>query len=398
MAQRELHKQSSKITLSSIQARLLIIHYLLNHSRMHEAWSSFGIIVRHAQALRLQCPPPETSPNYIEREYHKRVFWSIYAYDRILTSIFGRPCALHNDDIDQEECALANDEDITATEVHIRNDPASFCSAAALIHYTQLARILGQVLREFYSPVRKRHNLRSLQSIALDIETQLQNSQKNLPPYLDYLTLPPSAMSVMTQRQMCSLKLLFAHTSMLLYRPFMLYSIRANARIPSSDSNLAPWFKHCGAQSAEAANMVVEECRSLFDRGLFSRLFWLVNYAQFAAIGTLYMYSCLWPDPPNAIRNVADEAMEQYSVGVEGDLVGQRYLEILKELQVVTLGFHIGGIVDGQNSHDNNPMDLSQNDASLQDLPIFDDTLMNYGDPWSTSFVDTSFVNTWGDL
>lgn len=371
MARQEIERESTKVTLSSLQARLLMTHYLLNHSRMHDAWSSFGIIVRPAQALGLHRLSTGRPSNYVEHEYRKRVFWAIYTHDRILSSIFGRPCALHDDDIDQDECALVNDDDVSVSECRVRDSTeTSFCTAAALIHYARLALILGMVLREFYSPRRRNHSLYSLQAAALDLQERLLSWQRGLPAYLNYLSLPPSAMSTMIQRQMCTLKLTFAHTSLLLYRPFMLYSIRANAQIPH---DLEVWFRKCGDHSVEAANLVVTECQYLYERGLFSRVFWFVNYAQFAAIGTLYMHSCLWQDPHN-VREVADNALAQFPVGVEGDLIGQRYLEILKELQELTLGFSL--------------LDVGSNSALLDTIPkelsIFDHLLMNYGDPWGT--------------
>lgn len=375
MARQEIERESTKVTLSSLQTRLLMTHYLLNHSKMHDAWSSFGIIVRQAQALGLHRLSTGRPSNYVEHEYRKRVFWSIYTYDRILSSIFGRPCALHDDDIDQEECALVNDEDVSIMECRARDSTeteTSFCTAAALIHYARLAQILGMILREFYSPRRRNHSLYSLQAAALNLQERLLTWQRSLPAYLNYLSLPPSAMSTMIQRQMCTLKLTFAHTSLLLYRPFMLYSIRANAQIPD---DLEAWFRKCGDLSVEAANVVVAECQYLYERGLFSRVFWFVNYAQFAAIGTLYMHSCLWPDPRN-VREVADNALAQFPVGVEGDLIGQRYLEILKELQELTLGFSLLDV--GSTST------LALDSISAKGLSIFDDLLMNYGDPWGT--------------
>ncbi|KAK1148095.1 hypothetical protein N8T08_010733 [Aspergillus melleus] len=351
---------------------------------MHEAWSSFGIIVRQAQALRLQRKSTAPCTNHVDYEYRKRVFWSIYTYDRILSSIFGRPCALHDDDIDQEECALANDEGITVSECRTL-EQGNFCSAAALIHYAQLARMLGRILREFYSPVAKRYSFHTLQQMASEIERDLGDWQDNLPVYLNYVSLPSSAMSTMTQRQTCTLKLTFAHTMLLLYRPFLLHWIRASDQI---STNLESWFKHCGNKSVEAASMVVAECRDLYERGLFSRLFWLVNYVQFASIGTLYMYSCLWPHSSN-VRATADEALAQFPTGVEGDLVGQRYLEILKELQEVTKGFNIGNVaLDDQTI-------LQSGDSFANEMPVFDGMLMSYGDPWGVGlFEATSLIDS----
>ncbi|KAE8358710.1 hypothetical protein BDV27DRAFT_169234 [Aspergillus caelatus] len=337
MAQRELERGSSKITLSSLQARLLITHYLLNHSRMHDAWSSFGIVVRHAQALRLHREATASPTNFIEHEYRK--------------NIFGRPSALHDDDIDQEECGFTDDDDVTIPENHLKSKGA-FCSGAALVYYARLVRILGVVLREFYGPVRKRHDLQSLQAMAVKMQQLLQNWVLNLPPFLDFISLPPSTMSTLTQRQLCTLKLVYSHTRLLLYRPFILYSIQQNA-----DTQDTPDL------TIEAAYSIVDECRSLQNRGLFSRRFWLVNYTQFAAIGTLYMYS------------IADEALTQFPVGVEGDL-----------LQKVTLQC---------STTTDNTFDGSTMDGSGIELPDLDDMLLGNGDPFGSAVLDTAFIDAY---
>lgn len=83
----------------------------------------------------------------------------------------------------------------------------------------------------------------------------------------------------------------------------------------------------------------MDESRSLQTRGLFSRRFCLVNYIQFAATEALYMYSSIRPNEPG-IRAVAGEALTQIPVEVEGDLMGQQYLDILQELQKLTLQYN----------------------------------------------------------
>ncbi|KAF4826956.1 putative transporter [Colletotrichum tropicale] len=361
MADRQLQRESSKITFASLQARLLATHYLLNHSRMHEAWSSFGIVVRHAQALGLHRRSVGPLSNYITHEYRKRLFWAIYVNDRIISSIFGRPCAIHDDDIDQDECALANDDDITAAGCRIAPN-GEFCSAAALIHYARLSRILGKILRKFYSPAARNNSITQLHQFAAEFEKSLLDWQDNLPAYLNYVALPPSALSTMTQRQTCTLKLMFAHASLLLYRPFILYSMDPAT---GSVSRLEQWVKKCHDKSIEAARVVVNECRYLCQRGLFSRAFWLVNYMQFAALGTLYMYSHLWPEATH-VRETAEEAMAEFPVGVQGDLVGQRYVEILNELREVTAKTPSAG------------MDMLASACTVDEIPAFETSLMDF--------------------
>ncbi|KAI8714663.1 Fungal-trans domain-containing protein [Fusarium sp. LHS14.1] len=349
MANEQLQKESSRITFASLQARLLVTHYLLNHSRTHEAWSTFGLVVRQVQALGIHRRSPRPPSDHRIGEYRKRLFWVIYINDRILSSVFGRPCAIHDNDVDQKECTLANDEDITVSECKTVPD-GTFCSAAALIHYARIARIariLGRILREFYRPAIKNQTISQLSESAAEFDRLLNEWQDSLPAYLNYVVLPPLALSVTTHRQMCTLKLAFAQASLLLYRPFILYSMETTLR---KTAYLEDWVKRCHDKSIAAANMVVSKCKYLHQRGLFTRALWLVNYMQFAAIGTLYMYSHLWPGASH-VREVAEEARAQLPVGVEGDLVGQRYVEMLEGLSKATLspieqGLDMGDVVD----------------------------------------------------
>lgn len=130
---------------------------------------------------------------------------------------------------------------------------------------------------------------------------------------------------------MCTLKLTFAHASLLLYRPFVLYSIgQDHDHHPSQ--KMPQWIQNCQSRSIDAAKVVVQEYRSPHRRGLFSRVFWLVNYVQFAALGTMYLHCYLVPNNSD-VRVIAEDAMAGFHVGVEGDLVGEKYLEIVKEIR-----------------------------------------------------------------
>ncbi|KAL6360628.1 hypothetical protein LRP88_06335 [Fusarium phalaenopsidis] len=81
MANEKLQKESSRIAFASLQARLLVTHYLLNHSRMHEAWSTFGIVVRQAQVLDIHRRSPRPPSDHRVGEYRKRLFWVIWPSD-----------------------------------------------------------------------------------------------------------------------------------------------------------------------------------------------------------------------------------------------------------------------------------------------------------------------------
>ena len=373
IAKNELSKETSKITLSLLQAKLLVIHFLINHSRMHEAWTNFGIVVRQAQALRLhRRAMHDGNINLIHHEYRKRLFWSIYIYDRQLSSIFGRPCALHDMDIDQEEFVLANDDDITAASC-LATQPGSFCSASAMLHYTRLASILGEILSHLHGPIGRSRGVAQLQEKATGIEQSLSHWQANLPTYLDYTSLPPSAMSVITQRQMCTLKLTFLFAELLLYRPFIVFSMR---RSHGDSSIMNAWTKHSYDNSIKSAKAIVDECRALFGQGLLSGVFGLFIHIQFAAIGTLYLYLLRWQHDPH-VRRLADDAVTDLESGTAGDRVSQHYLDVLKELRAT---------FEGQGDTTIDQMAVAFDDADFQGH--MDDA----GDPWAVLLFESSLA------
>ncbi|KAI0970977.1 fungal-specific transcription factor domain-containing protein [Xylaria arbuscula] len=360
IAQAQLDAAPDLVTLATSQTRFLIIHYLLNHARMHEAWAIFGILVRHIQALGLHRRSQLAGANCIRYEYRKRLFWSVYIYDRILS-----------------KCVLANDEDIEESRCQITEDGV-FCSSAALVHYARLARILGRVLRGFCTPSARVQDITRLHSSASVFEKALKDWQQNLPPYLNYVMLPRSAVSITAQRQMCTLKLMFAHASLLLYRPFILHAIDRTAMQTSSHQ----WIRKCHEKAIDAANTVVSECSYLTQRGLFSRKFWLVTYMQFASIGTLLMYSYLWPEDVN-VRKTAEEAMDSFPIGIEGDPAGQRYLATLKELRDMTIRAQSNSSYINLSSFDA-PTELGVEPVGSENADR---------GPWTNFFFDSSIID-----
>ncbi|VUC36238.1 unnamed protein product [Clonostachys rosea] len=333
MGMKQLDKDPSRITLATLQTRLLAIHFLIHHSRLHQAWSTFGTLVRHAQALGIHRHSIGPPTDYIAHVFRKRIFWTMYINDRQLSSLFGRPCAIHDDDIDQEECEFADDDGITVSGI-IHTPKDQFCAAAALIYYSRVARILGKILRELYSPAARLRPISKLYKSAMELENELCEWKANLPPYLDFFLIPQSALSVLMRRQLATIKTMYAHTSLLLYRPFILYSLETNAiRQPSLDQ----WVEKCHDKSISAAKMVISECHFLLQKGMFSRIFFMNNYIQFASIGTLLLYTHFWPGKYD-IREIADRALSELPIGVDGDPLGQRFLEVLHELHDLTGG------------------------------------------------------------
>lgn len=102
-AERQLQGETGRIRLASVQARLCQCFYLLSQSCVNRAWNLFGTVTRliHALGLHRKQVADAQVGDMVERECRKRTFWCAYVLDRYLGSMMGRPCALHDIDIDQ---------------------------------------------------------------------------------------------------------------------------------------------------------------------------------------------------------------------------------------------------------------------------------------------------------
>lgn len=106
--------------LESAQARLIEVLYLLQTSRMNQAWYVFGktalitsALGLHRRSNRQGNARDAPGPDYITVQCQRRVFWVAYTIDKYLSVVFGRPRQYRDEDIDQEFPDCVNDEDMT---------------------------------------------------------------------------------------------------------------------------------------------------------------------------------------------------------------------------------------------------------------------------------------------
>lgn len=128
--------------LESAQARVLQVLYLLQTSRMNQAWYVFGNTVPIVTALGLHRKSTQyrnggrQPVDYISSECRKRTFWVLYTIDKYLAVVFGRPRFYHDDDVDQEFPDRINDEDMTP-QGPSPGEPAMDCHMDSLVFHAR---------------------------------------------------------------------------------------------------------------------------------------------------------------------------------------------------------------------------------------------------------------------
>ncbi|KAI8156262.1 Proline utilization trans-activator [Colletotrichum sp. SAR 10_70] len=144
----DTHEEGSILCVETLA---LIGYFMQNMNRRDAAFLYIGMALRMAISLGLHhevgySPTPSTlqgqdaNPESIDhdtREHRRRVWWSVYSLDRILSVKSGNPITIQDEDIGVDLPSRLSRE-------------AEYCPAVVLRHYTELSRILGEIHNTIY--------------------------------------------------------------------------------------------------------------------------------------------------------------------------------------------------------------------------------------------------------
>jgi proline utilization trans-activator len=158
----DIHQEGS---IMFVEVLGLIAPYMQNLNRKDAAFLYVGLALRMAISLGLHKEVDDPAMSLVEREHRRRLFWSVYSMDRIISVKSGNPISIHDEDID-----LAMPSPLPGI------DP-DLSPPRVLAHYTQLSRILGNIGAYVY---RKKHKsgtslLSSVQLIMNDLAIWLKD-------------------------------------------------------------------------------------------------------------------------------------------------------------------------------------------------------------------------------
>lgn len=163
----DIHQEGS---ILFVEVLSLIAPYMQNLNRRDAAFLYIGLALRMAISLGLHQEVDDPGMDIVEREHRRRVWWSVYSMDRILSVKSGNPISIHDEDID------------VAWPGPIPGVDPDLSPPRVLSHYTQLSRILGRIGGEIYRKKRTSGTnlLTSVQSIMNDLADWL----RGVPPEL----------------------------------------------------------------------------------------------------------------------------------------------------------------------------------------------------------------------
>ncbi|KAI0964730.1 fungal-specific transcription factor domain-containing protein [Xylaria arbuscula] len=340
-AQQAISRETGPASLSTVQALLGACFCLLARSRLAHCWSLFGTTARLILALglhrRKKKPEGDLYPStgYIELECGKRTFWAAYTLDRYLSAILGRPCAFHDDDIDQETPDIVEDQNLKSDFI-IADDKRNMNTMLAPLSHRMLSVILGETLRRLYG-------IKSLDKITQyatmsDLDAKVDDWKRDLPAFLNADKVDSKLLVPLFQRQSNILGLASAHVRILIYRPCLFndYDKSLGTLPQATEENV----KKC----VNAAMDIVTVVDRMIEASQFYAASWFSHYQAFCAVVVLYTYTIrckldrtIW----EKYYKAAERCQGCVATVATVDSLAQRLWAIMEEFRLEVLN-HLG--------------------------------------------------------
>jgi proline utilization trans-activator len=164
----DLHEEPSILFVETLA---LIGYFMQNLNRRDTAFLYVGTALRMAISLALHHEVSSLQFSEAEKEHRRRVWWSVYSLDRILSVKSGNPI-------------MIDDEDIGVRLPSRLPDEPPYCPSVVLRHYTELSRILSRIMIQIYRKTPKTGS--SLMTSVQSIMSSLLQWHQDLPQELRF--------------------------------------------------------------------------------------------------------------------------------------------------------------------------------------------------------------------
>lgn len=277
--------------LMAIQAVMFMIQFLQSSAKLSQCYAYVGVALRSALRMGLhRAAPGKFDP--LEAETRKRVFWVVRKMDIYIGAMLGLPQTLSDDDIDQEYPAEVDDEYISKDGILPMPDGQVSLMTAFNAH-TRLVHILQKIVRYVY-PIKVQETLggnadKSYSvpfSAIREIESDLEAWKNSLPVILN-----PSPAPDRYARVQQLLRLSYAHSQVMLYRPF-LHFVAADKRLKEVDQRSYA----CAASYINVSRNIIHMQTQMKQKGMLNGSFWFIMYTSFFAILSLVYFAAENPD------------------------------------------------------------------------------------------------------
>ncbi|RSL59570.1 hypothetical protein CEP54_007248 [Fusarium duplospermum] len=246
--------------MAALEVIILQVSYSFFNQLGPNTWFLVGMATRIALGMGLQSSSSCEGLPFDVIEKRKRVFFSLYMMDRVVSTALGRPFAVHDDDIDILPFAAVDDENIKPDGIQPQTSLNPSIMAIPL-HILALRRISSKINRQVYSnPDTPRLTLAEREEIIRSLHKELIQWRRDMP-----FPLPKVDVQVPHLTSTWYDFNYYTHLAML-YRPTPLFPTLDQTRIKTL---------------AEAASLSIRHASSMHQQGRLA-----FNWLNFLALYT----------------------------------------------------------------------------------------------------------------
>lgn len=228
----DVHEEGSILCVETLS---LIGYFMQNMNRRDAAFLYIGMALRMAISLGLHQEVIGATISDKDREHRRRVWWSVYSLDRILSVKSGNPITIQDDDIGVKPPSKLASE-------------LEYCPAVALRHYTELSKILGDVNKHIFRKGSHKNGTMLMASVK-DIMRSLSRWHRELP---DQLRFDPARLVI--SRESVSTLVHYYQCINMTARPLLFHVVQK--RLSSGGSRSKDWKQGL----SQTAVGVIEAC------------------------------------------------------------------------------------------------------------------------------------------
>ncbi|KAL3418142.1 C6 transcription factor [Phlyctema vagabunda] len=367
VVQRDFMELMDEDSLEFVQLCTLLGSFYLYHGKPRSSFSILGAATKTAQAMDLH-RDSEARWSFEDTEERKRVWWTIYTWDRFATVTYGRPLGINDKD-----CNVSMPADVLEN-IHFdpQLNPTQICLSAYQYKLNLVYRIASPLFENIYG-IRTSQNLELFSQLPAMVATANQallEWQHDLPPHLCYdqlndLTSQSSPQEKAHSLQALSLQLTYDNIMIVLHRPLLAgrgpigQSIPPEISTPNSDDMREVSFKRCLNSALRISNL--QRKKNLF---LLARTTHLVSFLGMNIFtASVVLFIC-------ALSDTLSDTSQEAKRGLKRTLQMQKALSnhaslsmqcsvILEDLVQLILTKEMEEMLDDQTGGDENMYDPS---------------------------------------
>ncbi|KAH7025159.1 fungal-specific transcription factor domain-containing protein [Microdochium trichocladiopsis] len=228
-------------SIEQIETLVLFSFYSNALGRVKSAHMYSGMALRSSTVLGLHRESPDEAAKLssIEREHRRRLWWTVYIFDRSTCSKLGQPISIQDSDI---SVAMPSTDGLTPRDQKTLGD-----SADHLIAYINLAQITGYIMKDIHLPSPKANGETYLKNVR-SILQRLRKWDSHVPARLRW---DPAGG---VPRSVASLQLHFNQCIILTTRPVLLHLFKLKNPFSSAGPGLQGHDHGRSSSSSSSSN------------------------------------------------------------------------------------------------------------------------------------------------